>query len=266
LFQSNPKITLHYQWVYHTDDGKKITFADENKPEDYYVHGKWEECAAWVPAVKKGKKLTPELKSCLTNNSEGHCDWFMTSVDLFTKLGMNDAQKEKAAKFDISKGMTRDYGDLTGDEFSYLDGTRSMVVGGDTDSIFSKSIVNYRKNDVISSNTEDEYFSDTIENLYKILKDVNTDTVLITANGSEVVPVKNYATQTYDEKRNKVVYRPINYIMRHKVSKAKYKITTESGKEVIVTGDHSCMVIRNNELISIKSNEINKDTDKIITI
>ena len=265
LFQSNPKITLHYQWVYHTDDGKKITFADENKPEDYYVHGKWEECAAWVPAVKKGKKLTPELKSCLTNNSEGHCDWFMTSVDLFTKLGMNDAQKEKAAKFDISKGMTRDYGDLTGDEFSYLDGTRSMVVGGDTDSLDSMCEIDVKMCN-FSTENEEKYFSKTIEECFNMLKYMNNDTVLITPNGSEVVPVKNYATQTYDEKRNKVVYRPINYIMRHKVSKAKYKITTESGKEVIVTGDHSCMVIRNNELISIKANEINKDTDKIITI
>ena len=46
----------------------------------------------------------------------------------------------------------------------------------------------------------------------------------------------------------------------------KYKITTESGKEVIVTEDHSCMVIRDGELISIKAKDIDKETDKIITV
>ena len=79
-----------------------------------------------------------------------------------------------------------------------------------------------------------------------------------------MIPVKNYTTLTYFD--NKVVEKPINYIMRHKVSKSRYKITTESGKEVIVTGDHSCMVLRNNELISIKAKDINKDIDKIISI
>ena len=59
--------------------------------------------------------------------------------------------------------------------------------------------------------------------------------------------------------------RPIKYIMRHKVNKSKFKITTESGKEIIVTGDHSVIVIRNNELCSIPAKSINKN-DKIITI
>ena len=54
--------------------------------------------------------------------------------------------------------------------------------------------------------------------------------------------------------------------MRHKVNKHKYKIRTKSGKELIITGDHSIMVIRNNELISVKAKDINKETDKIISI
>ena len=54
--------------------------------------------------------------------------------------------------------------------------------------------------------------------------------------------------------------------MRHKVfNKSKFRIKTKTGKELIVTGDHSVMVIRNNELISIPAKNILK-TDKIITI
>ena len=54
--------------------------------------------------------------------------------------------------------------------------------------------------------------------------------------------------------------------MRHKVNKPKYKIKTKSGKELILTGDHSVMVIRNNELVPIKTKDIDKNTDMLITI
>ena len=55
-------------------------------------------------------------------------------------------------------------------------------------------------------------------------------------------------------------------MIRHKVSKAKYKIKTKSGKEIIVTNDHSCIVIRNGKQISIKAKDINIKTDKIISV
>ena len=54
--------------------------------------------------------------------------------------------------------------------------------------------------------------------------------------------------------------------MRHKVNKECFKIKTKSGKEIIVTEDHSCVVFRNNEQITIKAKDINKDTDKILSI
>ena len=54
--------------------------------------------------------------------------------------------------------------------------------------------------------------------------------------------------------------------MKHKVfNKDKYKIKTESGKELILTGDHSLMVIRNEELISVPVREVCK-SDRVITI
>lgn len=251
IFQSNPEITLYYQWVYHDDDGTKYTYATEEKPDDYYRFGKWEECESWEPAVKKGKKLTPELKSCLQDNSEGHCDWFMTKTTLAKKLGVDP---EKMKTFDISKGKTTETGELTGPEYDYLEGTQSMIIGGDTDSVSGDSEIIV---DGIDMRISDFFISS---------KYANNDVLMVTTDGSEVVPVHGHMTRTYDEHRDRVVMRDIKYIMRHKVKKAKYKITTESGKEVIVTEDHSCMVIRDGELISIKAKDIDKETDKIITV
>jgi DNA polymerase elongation subunit (family B) len=57
----------------------------------------------------------------------------------------------------------------------------------------------------------------------------------------------------------------ISYVMRHKTKKKLYRITTENGKEVTVTEDHSVMVDRNGLLIECKPNEI-LENDGIITI
>ena len=54
--------------------------------------------------------------------------------------------------------------------------------------------------------------------------------------------------------------------MKHKVSKEQFKIKTKSGKEIIVTGDHSCIVFRNGKQLAVKAKDINKDTDKILSI
>ena len=61
---------------------------------------------------------------------------------------------------------------------------------------------------------------------------------------------------TYDPNTDKAIYKPFNYIYRHKVSKAKWKITDEDGNEVIVTEDHSCMVERDGDLIEVKPKDI----------
>lgn len=251
IFQSDPKITLYYQWIHYDAQGNKFKFDSEDKPDNYYVTGKWEECQEWDKAVKKGKQITAETKQYLTNNAEGHCDWFKTECKLSQKLGIDP---ERMASFDISKGKTTQTPALMGKVFEYLDGNESLTVAGDTDSIFSENML---------------YFDTKmlqVSDIFNILKYENNDIVLKTPNGSEVVPVRNHTTKTYDIINDCVSQRPINYIMRHKVTKSKFKITTESGKEVIVTGDHSCMVIRDGALISIKAKDINKKSDKIICL
>lgn len=60
-------------------------------------------------------------------------------------------------------------------------------------------------------------------------------------------------------------YGETERIIRHKVSKPMWKITTESGKEVICTEDHSIMVFRNNEKIKVKPAEILPD-DQVLCV
>ena len=105
----------------------------------------------------------------------------------------------------------------------------------------------------------------TIEDFFTKAKYENNDVVIKLQNGSEVVPVHNHNTLSYKDHDYKTIERPINYIMRHKVTKDKFRLKTKSGKELIVTGDHSIMVIRNNELVSLPAREIKK-SDKIITL
>ena len=260
IFQSNPKIVLYYQWVHYDADGTRMTYNDMTKmsdPTEYYKTGKWEECKKWEKAVKSGKKLTPELKVCLTDNSEGRCDWFQTQTTLFKKLGITE---EMGQSVDMDRGRTTKSPKLVGKEFEYLTNNKgvSMVCGGDTDSVHGDTQVRIEVNG--------GRYVNSISEMFRTEKLANGDTVLTVPNGSEVVPVKDCCIQTYDPELDKVVFKPIRYVMRHKVSKARYRIKTASGKEIIVTGDHSCMVVRDGCLMSIKTSEINAKTDKIISI
>ena len=86
----------------------------------------------------------------------------------------------------------------------------------------------------------------------------------VTNNGHEIVKCNDDVLNWTKEKGLNFV--PIKWIMRHKVSKPMFKITTKSGKTITVTEDHSCIVFRNGEQIAIKAKDINKETDKILSI
>lgn len=175
---------------------------------------------------------------------------FQNDTELHKKLGI---KTEDAKKVSIALGKTTETGTLDGPEFSYLDGNQSLTVAGDTDSTTGTTKI-FVDNSEIS-----------MEDFFVKAKYENNDMVIKLQNGSEVVPVNNHNTLTYIDHDFKTSERPINYIMKHKVTKDKFRLKTKSGKELIVTGDHSIMVIRNNELISLPVRDIQK-TDKIITL
>ena len=196
----------------------------------------------------QGQDLNHYSENCMNEYFNGI---FQNNTELHKKLGI---KTEDAKQVTITKGKITDTGLLEGKEFSYLNGNQSGVVAGDTDSVFSDAYI---------------YIDDIkvkISDFFKQVKYENNDIVLKLDNGQEIVPVNGHNTLSYIDHDVNAVYKPIKYIMRHKVNKSKYKIRTKSGKELVLTGDHSIMVIRNNELVSIKVKDINKNTDKIISI
>lgn len=68
----------------------------------------------------------------------------------------------------------------------------------------------------------------------------------------------------YDPNTHDTMLLPYNYVYRHRVSKKKFKITTASGKTVIVTEDHSVMVVDNGTLMGKKPTELKNDI--IVTV
>jgi len=124
-----------------------------------------------------------------------------------------------------------------------------IIIYGDTDSC--------HKDTKISTNNGDF----TIEDLYN--KNINEGSAGITLKGHESVNCKENVLN-YDENKG-LYYASVKRIIRHKVSKPKWKLKTKSGEEIIVTNDHSMIVFRNNKKIEVKPSEILK-TDKILTI
>ena len=68
----------------------------------------------------------------------------------------------------------------------------------------------------------------------------------------------------FDTDMKVVTEDKINYVMKHKVKKRMFKIKV-NGKEVVVTEDHSIMVLRNGCVIECKPNNIQKG-DKLVCL
>ena len=70
--------------------------------------------------------------------------------------------------------------------------------------------------------------------------------------------------KTFDPEKGEAYFGNINYIYRHKTRKTKWKLTDSEGNTVIITGDHSIMVERNNSLVQIKPSDL-EEGDILIT-
>lgn len=121
------------------------------------------------------------------------------------------------------------------------------VLSGDTDSVVSTTILRINNKEI------------TIGDLF----DTTDSPVIVTPSGNEVKRVVGKHSLTYTPERG-AHYQPVDYVMRHKVKKRMYRITSGE-KSVEVTCDHSLKVMRNNELIDVKPSELQKG-DKIVRI
>jgi DNA polymerase elongation subunit (family B) len=85
--------------------------------------------------------------------------------------------------------------------------------------------------------------------------------------GHEIVNVlkNDIKIPTYDSVNCIAEWGKVKSLVRHKVSKKKYKIVA-GGKEVIMTEDHGCMVMRDGKLLRVAPADINIKTDKMIVL
>lgn len=122
----------------------------------------------------------------------------------------------------------------------------------DTDSVNSLSICNIDNN------------KNSIENHFNKLSESND--IIYDLRNNEIIDLQNKNIYIKNFKDNQIINSPIKKLIRHKVTKPKWKIKTKSGKEVIVTNDHSIIVFRNGNQLSIKPCEINVKIDKILSV
>lgn len=135
---------------------------------------------------------------------------------------------------------------------------RQMTVScySDTDSVVGETEIHLLIHNVpIVTSFEDFY--DYLRNDLKIKPCVDP-------NGKEVFQIPDYITVQNWSKERGLYYAPMKYLMCHPVRKDLYQIETENGKKVVVTGDHSVMIEKNDEIKSVSSKEL-KENDKLIT-
>ena len=124
----------------------------------------------------------------------------------------------------------------------------TVVVYNDTDSVAPDTIIKTSSGDKTIENFYNENILNAGDNTLAGHESVNTtDNVL-----------------NWSEKKS-LYYAPVRRIIRHKVSKDKWKLKTKYGKEIIVTNDHSMIVFRGGKKIKVKPSEMKK-TDKILCV
>jgi hypothetical protein len=121
------------------------------------------------------------------------------------------------------------------------DHTGDAIVYGDTDSVAAESIVRTSVGDMSIEQLfhAGSYFWKEGDKEYSVNKDI--EIAHIPSN------LHNYTESTWTK---------YNYVYRHKVKKKRFKIKTANGKEVIVTEDHSVMVLVDGKLIEKKPAEL----------
>jgi DNA polymerase elongation subunit (family B) len=124
---------------------------------------------------------------------------------------------------------------------------KSTILYCDTDSVQKDTIIITDKGEM------------SIEDLFNISKKIGEEWF---SNRKE------YTTspfKTLNEKKGELIYSPIKKVIRHKVTKAKWKLKTKSGKEIIVTNDHSLIINRNGKNVEVKPENV-KNGEKVICV
>lgn len=125
----------------------------------------------------------------------------------------------------------------------------------DTDSVVGTSKLLYLDNNNLIENT--------IENIWEGLNSVEINEYKGSKESKDLLDL-NILTPTVSNPNEEVQYKRIKKIIRHKITKKLYRVKTDNN-EVIITEDHSLIVLRDNELVGITIKEL-KDGDRLLEI
>ena len=156
---------------------------------------------------------------------------------------------------DVHKELGIEVDPISAEELLKKSGKKSYVdvIYGDTDSVASNSLINIKLTDGTTKIV-------TIEELYDRYGKSNAGSTLV---GHESVTT-DVKILNWDED-NKLHYGNPKRVIRHKVSKPKWRLKTKSGKEIFVTNDHSMIVFRDGQKLKVKPKDI-LPTDKILIV
>lgn len=73
-----------------------------------------------------------------------------------------------------------------------------------------------------------------------------------------------YLTLALDKRSMKPVWAAISAVQVHRPPRALYEVRTETGRRLVVTGDHSLLVYRNGRVISVKTTSVRPGRDYLI--
>lgn len=121
------------------------------------------------------------------------------------------------------------------------------ILSSDTDSVVGSTMLITNIGDI------------SISDLYDTYSDSKSE---LKQNEKDSVRTLNELVYSASYDGNNLIYKKINYIMKHKIYKKMYRIKLND-THVDVTEDHSLMVLRNGKMISVEPLNI-KDLDLII--
>lgn len=121
------------------------------------------------------------------------------------------------------------------------------IIYGDTDSVTENTEIYI----VINDNKQKIKIKD-LKNIFHEKFEYNNKTYFMNNN-------ENIKTLCFNTKSKTVEEKTIEYLYSHKTNKKIYKITLDNEKSVEVTEDHSIIVERNGEILTIKPNELSEN-------
>ena len=129
--------------------------------------------------------------------------------------------------------------------------TDSLQIYTDTDSSCRHTVVSIKRDETKERKTIEQWYNENIKN----------GSAGVTLNGHESVKTNDKILNWNDN----LYWANVKRIIRHRVNKSKWKLKTKSGKEIIVTNDHSMIVFRDGQKLKVKPSEILK-SDKILVV